>query len=138
MGKATPLEADYFLSRESVHFLVFLLKYILVPHRPALLPAFLPLLRLPFLIPFFFFSLTEWINVSVPGCEPGPAKVAACSSASGENAMAIATAKAAIRVFLMCMSDYLPFPVPASSAIPQLHASRRNFAIAPFPVRDTP
>ena len=50
--------------------------------------------------------------------------------------MAIATAKIAIRVFLMRISEYLPFPVPAYSAIPQLHVSRR-MEIAPLPVRDT-
>ena len=48
--------------------------------------------------------------------------------------MAIAKAKAVIRVFLMRISKYLPFS-PGGQAIPQLHVSRRK-EIAPLPVRD--
>src|SRR6185503_4025032 len=106
--------ARYFLLRASKHFLLFLLQYMYVPQLPALLRARLPLFFLPFLLPFFaafffFFIFTTWVWLSAPGCEPGLTNVAAFSSGSGEKAMAIATAKAVMRVFLIRISQYLPF-----------------------------
>src|SRR5262245_61275134 len=93
-----------------------------VPHLPALLRARLPffLFFLPFLALFMafflaFFLATVWARLSVPGCELGPS-VAACSSGSGEKAMAIASARAVMRVFLIRISKYLPFE---ESAVPQ-------------------
>ena len=69
----------------------------------------------------------------MPGCEPGP-DVAACSSGSGEKAMAIAKAKTAIRVFLMRISKYLPFQYSAT-AIPRARQQAKRSA--PLPVRDS-
>src|SRR5262245_19452574 len=89
-----------------------------VPQWPALIRSFLSFF-LPFFLPFFaflavlaffFLDFTNSIWLSTPGCEPGLTYVAAFSSGSGENATAIATAKAVMRLFLISISKYLPFP----------------------------
>jgi hypothetical protein len=79
---------------------------------------------------FFFFIFTISVWFSVPGCEPGLTNVAAFSSGNGENAMAIATAKAVKRLFLISISKYLPFPIPAN-AIPQITQSAGETGINP-------
>ncbi len=49
--------------------------------------------------------------MSLSVSEPGPKGVAARSSGIGEKAIAIATASAATRVFLMCIFEYLPIAI---------------------------
>src|SRR5262249_8222742 len=55
-----------------------------------------------------FLAATVWVSVSVPGSELGLAKLAACSSVSGENAIATASARTAMRVFLISMFQVPP------------------------------
>jgi hypothetical protein len=91
--------------------------------------------RLPaFLYPFFFFfAWADCTRSPLAGCEPDPAKGAARNSGSGEKAMAIVDAKAAMSVFRMIMktsrlsaSRNGANVLWATAQIPRLHQAREE------------
>src|SRR5262245_58410856 len=77
----------------------------------------------------FFFIFADCSTLSVPGCDPGPANVAACSCGSGKSAIATPNASPLSHIFLVAISI-----LPAGHRAAELIFTRRrsNNSLAPL------